>query len=82
MNNATSQANRLWESLPKHSPLAHRLRAVVREHGFPCRILPNGDLKVASLAVTFTHGASTGPTRWYVQTIPATSAAVYEWLGY
>lgn len=63
---------------PSQARTAHRLVAVVRDHGYPARITGgNATLRVASRNVT-----SAGKAFWHVETIAATDAGVCDWLGY
>ncbi len=55
-----------------------RLAAFAREHGCPCRPLPNGMLRIAYQCA----GAGAKGFSWMVETIPATASRVRDFLGY
>lgn len=57
---------------------AERLAKVVREHGFPCRVIGNGH----SLRVAEPYQKPNGMWGWTVFQIDAESRTVAAWLGY
>ena len=58
--------------------LSHALANYIRQHGHPCRVMPDGRIKAASLGAS----VSTGRSVWSVDVLPADIDAVKAWLGY
>lgn len=57
---------------------ARQLASVVREHGFPCRVVADGrELRVACRMVR-----SDGSSKWEISSVEATVSAVRAYLGY
>lgn len=58
--------------------LSYALANYIRQHGHPCRVLPDGRIKAACRGVS----VSTGRTVWSVDLLEASPQVVLAWLGY
>lgn len=70
--------DRNWASRAAVVRQAERLAEVVREHGYPCRVVGEGRyLRVASRAMSDTRRWT-----WVVEEIEADKGSVWAWMGY
>jgi hypothetical protein len=70
--------NRAYARMSARVREAERLASIVRDHGFPCRVVEQG----TTLRVAGTYVSDNGRCVRVIEQVEATRVAVGDWLGY